>query len=74
MEKVPFAIVLEGVSARWQINVLQVLAAPANAQVAVEGHRTIDATAFLLSQDRARHLATQIIEILGSENANSGRR
>jgi hypothetical protein len=36
--------------------------------VEVDGHGTIEAPAILLSQTQARHLATQIIELLGPEN------
>jgi hypothetical protein len=65
--RTPLAIVLEGVSAQWQINVIQVLAAPASTPVAVEGHGTVNATGFSLSRDQARRLAAQILELLGRE-------
>ena len=67
--KTPLAIVLEGVSARWQMNVIQVLATPASTKVAVEGYGTIDAAGFSLSPDQARRLAAQITELLGPERA-----
>jgi hypothetical protein len=66
-EKIPLAIVLEGVSPEWQRNVLQVLAAPASAKVTLEGRGIIDAMAFSLSPDQARRLATQITELLGPQ-------
>jgi hypothetical protein len=63
------AVVLEGVSTNWQKNVLQVLAAPTSVRVIVDGQVTVNPTAFLISQAQARHLATQITEILGPEPA-----
>jgi len=65
--KTPIAVVLEGVSEKWQMNVLQVLATPTSVRVAMEGHGTVYPIGFLISQDQARQLATQIIEILGRE-------
>ena len=50
------------------MNVLQILGCQTVAKVEVDGHGTIDAPAILLSQIQARHLATQIIELLGPEN------
>jgi hypothetical protein len=70
---IAFAVVLDGVSERWQMNVLQVLACPTRAKVTVEGCGTIDAPAILLTPAQARHLATQITEILGPEGSNRGR-
>jgi hypothetical protein len=46
----------------------QILGRPGFAKVEVDGHGTIEAPAILLSQTQARHLATQIIELLGPEN------
>jgi hypothetical protein len=66
--EVPLAIVLEDISEKWGMNQLQILGRPAFVKVKVDGHGTIDAPAILLSQSQARHLATQIIELLGSEN------
>jgi len=63
--KVLLAVVLEGVSAKWQMNVLQVLATPTSVRVPVEGHGIIEPVAFIISQDQARRLATQIVELLG---------
>jgi hypothetical protein len=65
------AIVLEGVSEKWGMNVLQILGRPTCAMVEVEGYGTIEAPAILLSQSQARHLATQIIELLGPENKHT---
>jgi len=67
---VPLAIVLEGVSETWQMNVVQALGSPAIATVEVDGYGTIAATAFRLSPEQARHLATQITELLGPESEN----
>ena len=67
--RIPLAIVLEGVRGDWQANVLQVLARPGSAEVTVEGHGVVQATAFSPSPDQARHLATQITELLGGERA-----
>jgi hypothetical protein len=66
--RIPVAVVLEGVPDEWQKNVLQVLASPTTAEVTVEGCGTIDAVAFRLTQEQARHLATQITELLGPEH------
>ena len=65
------AILLEGPSEKWQMNVLQILGRPTSAKVELEGRGTIEAPAILLSQTQARHLATQIIEILGPEIQSS---
>jgi hypothetical protein len=64
--EVRLAIVLDGVSEKWQMNVLPILARPTTASVEVDGYGAIDATAFVLSPEQARHLAIQIIELLGS--------
>jgi hypothetical protein len=66
---VALAVVLEGVPDRWQMNVLQILALRTCAKVSVAGFGTIEAPAIVLTQDQARHLATQITEILGPERA-----
>ena len=66
-----FAIVLRGVSEKWQKNLLQVRGCPTTARVEIDGYGLVEAPAILLTQDQARHLATQIIEILGSENADT---
>ena len=66
--EVPLAIILEGISEKWEMNVLQILGRPISARVEVDGHGTIDTPAILLSQSQARHLATQIIELLGPES------
>jgi len=65
------AIVLEGVSEKWQMNVLQVRGCPTRVKVMVEGYGVVDAPAIALTQDQARHLATQISEILGLERSGS---
>lgn len=65
---VPLAILLEGVSEKWGMNVLHILGRPASVTVEVDGHGTMDAPAILLSQPQGRHLATQIIELLGPED------
>jgi hypothetical protein len=66
--EVKLAILLDGITEKWQMNVLQILGRPGSAKVEVDGHGTIEAPAILLSQTQARHLATQIIELLGPEN------
>jgi len=66
-QKIPIAIVLDGVPDGWQMNVLQVLATSASALVTLDGPGTIRAPALLISPDQARHLATQIAELLGLE-------
>jgi hypothetical protein len=63
------AIVLEGVSEKWQMNVLQVRGNPTRVRVMVDGYGAIDAPAITLTPDQARHLATQITEILGFERS-----
>jgi hypothetical protein len=65
--EVQLAVLLEGVSEKWGMNVLQILGRPASATVEVDGHGTILAPAIVLSQSQVRHLATQIIELLGPE-------
>jgi hypothetical protein len=61
------AIVLDGVSEKWQMNVLQVRGCSTSIKVNVDGFGLIEAPAILLKVEQARHLATQIIEILGPE-------
>jgi hypothetical protein len=61
------AIVLEGVSERWQMNVLQIRGCPMHVNVKLDGYGTIDAPAISLTPKQARHLATQITEILWPE-------
>lgn len=65
-----FAILLEGVSDKWQMNVLQIRGCPTRVKVVVDGYGTVDAPAISLTANQARHLATQISEILGSERTN----
>ena len=68
--RIPLVIVLEGVSERWQMNVLQFLGNLKSVEVKLDGHGTIEAPAILISPDQARHLATQITECLGPEYGN----
>jgi hypothetical protein len=72
MTKTPqqLALVLEGVSTKWQANVLQLLATPTSVNVAIDGHGVINPTAFVLSKEQARQLAAQIIELLGPEDTH----
>ena len=63
------AIVLEGVSERWQKNVLQICGSSTHVKVILDGYGAIDAPAISLTPDQARRLATQITEILGPEKA-----
>lgn len=65
-----FAILLEGVSDKWQMNVLQIRGCPTRVQVVIDGYGTVDAPAISLTANQARHLATQITEILGPERTN----
>jgi len=65
--KTLLAVVLDGVSPKWQMNVLQVLATSTSVQTTVDGYGTVDPVAFRISPDQARHLATQITELLGRE-------
>jgi hypothetical protein len=64
--KVPLALILEGVSTRWQMNILQLLGEPSAVQVAVYGHDDVHPVAYRISLDQARHLATQLTELLGA--------
>ena len=66
------AIVLEGVSEEWQMNVLQIRGRSTRVKVALDGYGTLDAPAISLTANQARHLAAQIIEILGRESATGG--
>lgn len=61
------AIVLEGVSEQWQMNVVPIRGCSTRVQVTLEGLGTVDAPAIYLTQNQARDLATRIIEILGHE-------
>ncbi len=61
------AVVLEGVSERWQMNVLQIRGCPTRVKVILDGYGTVDAPAISLTPNQARHLARQITEILGPE-------
>jgi hypothetical protein len=69
VESSRLAFMLEGVPAQWQMNVLQVLAKPAPLQVALEGQGDVDVIGYQITRDQARHLATQIAELLGTEAA-----
>ena len=60
------AIVLEGVSEKWQRNVIQIRGNAMRVSVELDGHGTINAPAISLTPDQALHLARQISEILGS--------
>ena len=62
----PFAIVLEGITTRWQINVIQLRGALTRTKVTLDGYGEIDATALVLSKDHARRLAAEINELLQS--------
>jgi hypothetical protein len=64
-----FAIVLEGVSEKWQMNVLQIRGCTTHIKVVLDGCGTVYAPAISLTPNQARHLATQITEILGPEKA-----
>jgi hypothetical protein len=61
------AIVLDGVSEKWQMNVLQIRGCPTRVSVTLDGYGTVEAPAIRLRPAQARRLATQIIEILGPE-------
>jgi hypothetical protein len=62
---IPMAVVLDGVSEQWGINVLQILARPSSAEVTVDGYGTVAAPALVLSKGQALELARQIIELVG---------
>ena len=62
----PFAIVLEGITTRWQTNVIQLPGALTRTRVALDGCGEIDATALVLGKDQARRLAAEINELLQS--------
>jgi hypothetical protein len=59
------ALVLDGVSAKWQMNLIQMLATPTSLRVNVEGHGTVEPIAFVITQEQARLLVAQIIQTLG---------
>jgi len=63
------AIVLDGVSENWQRNVLQIRGSSTRIDVIVDGYGPVEAPAIRLSPSQARHLATQITELLGEEGA-----
>jgi hypothetical protein len=63
-----FAIVLNGVSDKWEMNVLQVRGLFKPVKVTVDGHGTVEAPAIVLRPTQARHLARQITELLGEEH------
>lgn len=65
--RVPLAVVLDGVSDRWGMNVLQVLGQQTSAWVNLDGYGVVKTAAVRLSKEQARHLAAQIIELVGSE-------
>jgi hypothetical protein len=67
------AIVLDGVPERWQMNVLQIRGYRTRAKVDVEGYGPVDSPAIRLTPSQARHLATQITELLGPENSQDVR-
>jgi len=66
-EEEKLAIVLEGVNDRFQMNVLQLLARRTSIRVTVDGYGTVEPTAYVITRDQARHLATQITELLGTK-------
>ena len=68
-EEAALAIVLEDVSEKWQMNVLQFRGCPTRIRVTLDGYGTVDAPAISLTPNQARHLALQITEILGPEGA-----
>ena len=61
------AIVLEGVSEEWQMNVLPIRGSPTQIDVTLDGFGTINVPAISLTPGQARRLAAQIIETLGPE-------
>lgn len=61
------AVVLQNVSEKWQMNVLQIRGRPTRVKVVVDGYGTIDAPAISLTPNQARRLATRITELLGPE-------
>jgi hypothetical protein len=67
------AVVLEGVSTKWQMNVLQVLATPVSVQVEVDGYGTVFPIAYSISAEQARMLALQISEALRRESCPPAR-
>jgi hypothetical protein len=62
---IPMAVVVDGISERWGMNVLQILACPSSAQITIEGHGAVSAPALVLSKRQARDLARRILEMLG---------
>jgi hypothetical protein len=61
----PLAIVLEGVSERWQMNVLQIRGCLTTVKVTLDGYGSVEAPAISLTTSQARDLAIRITEILG---------
>jgi hypothetical protein len=72
IHNIRIAIVLYEISEQWQRNILQVLGRTTVASVNVDGLGAIAAPAIHLSKEQARHLATQITEILGPESERYG--
>ena len=68
------AIILDGVSEQWQMNVLQISGCCSSIKVSLEGYGIIEAPAIRLTQFQARHLATQITELLGPETVGDSPR
>jgi len=52
------------------MNVLHVRGCPTIVKVRVDGKGIVEAPAISLTPDQARHLATQITEIVGPENVS----
>jgi len=66
-ETAPLAVVVDGVSEKWNRNVLQIMAAPGRVHVEVAGHGVVTAPAFRLSRNQARRLAAEITHLLDAE-------
>jgi len=62
----PVAIVLEGITTKWQTHIIQIPGELTSAKVAVDGYGEIDATALVLRKTQARHLVAEINELLES--------
>lgn len=61
-----FAIVVEGVSEKWQMNVIQIRGNATLVTVELDGYGAISAPAVSLTRKQALHLARQIIDLVGS--------
>jgi hypothetical protein len=61
-----FAIVVEGVSERWQMNVIQIRGHATRVTVELDGYGAISAPAVSLTRNQALHLARHIIDLVGS--------